>query len=181
MTTFVALLRGINVSGRNMIRMADLQQSFAALKLDNVQTYLQSGNVLFSTGRTDAAALAATIKDRIADDLGHNVEVRVLTAKELANIASSNPLWPRLGADEKLFHGTFLFRRISQTAFRNLKLPAQGGEQAVLVGQTILLFCPHRYGKTKLNNGFFEKALSIHATTRNWRTVLALRELCERR
>ncbi len=181
MTTFVALLRGINVSGRNLIRMVDLQRSFAALKLDDVRTYLQSGNVVFTAGRTDTDKLAAAIRDRIADDLLHHADVLVLPAKELATIASSNPLWPRPGAGETLFHATFLFQPVSQNIFRKLELPARAGEQVALVGQAILLFCPHGYGKTKLNNGFFEKALGIPATTRNWRTVLALRDLCAKR
>jgi len=102
----------------------------------------------------------------------------VLPAKELNAVAGSNPLWPRLEGDEKLFHCTFLFQPVSGDRFRKLKLPVQPGEQAVLVGQVVLLYCPHGYGRTKLNNGFFEKALGVRATTRNWRTVLALKSLC---
>ena len=181
MTTFVALLRGINVSGRNAIRMADLQQSLASLNFDDVRTYLQSGNVVFTASRTDADKLATVIRDRIAGDLRHHLNVLVMPAKELDTIASSNPLWPRPGAGETLFHATFLFQPVSQNVFRKLELPARAGEQAVLVGQVILLFCPYGYGKTKLNNGFFEKAFGVPATTRNWRTVLALRDLCAKR
>jgi uncharacterized protein (DUF1697 family) len=180
MTTFIALLRGINVSGKNPIRMADLQKSFEALALDDVRTYLQSGNVVFSGGRTDRGRLAPAIRNRIAGDFGHDVDVLVVAAEELHLIANSNPLWPRLGTDERLFHGTFLFQPISEGRFQELKLPSQPGEQAVLLGQVVLLYCPHGYGRTKLNNGFFEKALGIRATTRNWRTVLALHDLCSK-
>jgi len=181
MTAFVALLRGINVSGQKPMRMADLQKSCEALGLGDVRTYLQSGNVVFRAGRAAPRKLAGTLKARIAEDFGHDVEVLVLPAEELDRVAGSNPLWPRSGGEEKLFHGTFLFEPIAEERFRKLKLPAQPGELAVLVGQVVLLHCPHGYGRTKLNNGFFEKALGVPATTRNWRTVLALKDLCAER
>jgi len=181
MTTFIALLRGINVSGQKRMRMADLHKSCAASGLTDVRTYLQSGNVVFSANRADQRKLAATLRTRIANDFGHDVDVLVLSAKELDRIASSNPLWPRSGGAENLFHATFLFEPVAGGRFRTLTLPSQPGEQAVLVGQVVLLHCPHGYGRTKLSNNFFEKALGVPATTRNWRTVLALRGLCAER
>lgn len=177
MAVFVALLRGINVSGRKMIRMADLQKSVEALGFDRVRSYLQSGNVIFLSRRTDAKKLASDIKTRIAEDFGHDVDILVLSVKEIKRIAGSNPLFPRLGKNETLFHATFLFQPVSKADFEKLKLPAQPGEQAILIDQVVLLFCPHGYGRTKLNNSFFERKLGVPATTRNWRTVLALKDL----
>ncbi len=178
MTTFVALLRGINVSGQKHIRMAELQKSCEEAGLTDVRTYLQSGNVVFCASRADTRKLGVSLRARIVEDFGHDVQVLVLSAKELNRVASSNPLWPRSGGEGNLFHGTFLFQPVPADRFRTLKLPAQPGEQAVLVGQVVLLHCPHGYGRTKLNNNFFEKALGVPATTRNWRTVLALQDLC---
>jgi uncharacterized protein (DUF1697 family) len=178
MTTFVALLRGINVSGQKRIRMADLQKSCEALGLNQVRTYLQSGNVIFGASQSDPRKLAAAVRARIAEDFGHDVEVLVLPAMDLSRVAKSNPLWPRSDGDETLFHATFLFESVSANRFQNLTLPAQSGAQAKLVGQVVFLHCPHGYGRTKLNNAYFEKALGVPATTRNWRTVLALQKLC---
>ncbi len=178
MTTFVALLRGINVSGQKLIRMAALKNSFEALGFENVRSYLQSGNVVFRSGRTDSSKIALAIKARIVNDFKHDVEILVLPAKKLNFVASSNSFLPRVGVDEKLFHATFLFQSVSDDNFRKLKLPAQPGERALLVGQVVLLHCPHGYGKTKLNNAFFEKIFKVSATTRNWRTILALQKLC---
>lgn len=178
MTTYVALLRGINVSGKNPIRMSALQDSVSRLGFRDVQTYLQSGNIVLRTVPTDVAALAASIKTRITQEFGHEVPVLVLSAKDLALIARSNSLLPTSCGDETLFHYTFLFHPVSAAAFQALKLPAADGERALLVGNAILLHCPHGYGKTKLNNSFFERALGVPATTRNWRTVLALQALC---
>ena len=77
-----------------------------------------------------------------------------------------------------MFHATFLFQPVLKRSFEALKLPLAPGESAVLAGQVVLLHCPHGYGRTKLNNGYFEKVLGVAATTRNWRTVLALQQLC---
>ncbi len=177
MTTFVALLRGINVSGQKRIRMAELQKSCEAVGLTDVRSYLQSGNLVFRANQSAPRKLAATLRGRIAEDFGHDVEVLVLPAKDLSRVAKSNPLWPRSGGDETLFHATFLFEPVPANRFRDLTLPARSGEQAALVGQVVYLHCPHGYGRTKLNNAYFEKALGVPATTRNWRTVLALQDL----
>lgn len=178
MTTYLALLRGINVSGKNAIRMPALRDSLSGLGLRDVQTYLQSGNIVFGANQSDVAALATKIKTSIAQDFGHDVAVLVLSAKDLALIANSNSLWPKSGGEETLFHCTFLFEPVSPAAFNALKLPAAEGERVVLVENAVLLHCPHGYGKTKLNNSFFERALGVPATTRNWRTVLALHAVC---
>ncbi|MFA6901708.1 MAG: DUF1697 domain-containing protein [Gallionellaceae bacterium] len=178
MTTCIALLRGINVSGQKAIRMAGLQASLSALGLADVRTYLQSGNVVFRAEKADAGRLAAAIRARIAQDFGHEVAVLVMTAAQLDQIANANPLWPKDGGDEKLFYCTFLFEPVAASRFKALQLPAAEGEQALLAGNAVLLHCPHGYGKTKLNNNYFERALGVAATTRNWRTVLALQALC---
>ena len=179
MTTYIALLRGINVSGQKSIRMPELQDSFSSLGFTDVRTYLQSGNVVFRTEKkSDEGELSTVISARIKHDFGHVVSVIVISANELAHIINSNPLGPIAGGDEKLFHSTFLSEPVSVASFKALKLPAVEGERAVLVGKTVLLHCPHGYGNTKLNNSYFERALGVSATTRNWRTVLALQKLC---
>jgi len=137
--------------------------------------------VVFCANRSDPRKIAAALRARIAEDFGHDVEVLVLPAKELNRVANSNPLWPRSRGEGNLFHSTFLVQPVSAERFRSLKLPAQPGEQAMLVGRVVFLYCPHGYGRTKLNNNFFEKVLGVPATTRNWRTVLALRDLCTER
>ncbi len=179
MTTCVALLRAINVSGKNAIRMAELQQVCADLGLKGVRSYLQSGNLVFRTSRSDAAKLAGAIKAGIARGTGHDVAVLVMPAEEFNAVADSNPLRPQSGGEERMFHATFLFHPVSKRSFEALKLPLAPGESALLACQVVLLHCPHGYGRTKLNNGYFEKALGVPATTRNWRTVLALQQLCK--
>jgi uncharacterized protein (DUF1697 family) len=178
--TYIALLRGINVSGKNPVPMAKLKETFAELGFAEVKTYLQSGNVVFQTKKKSTATkLAGEIEAAIKSDFGHQVSVLVLTPGDLGAIASDNPLWPKSGGEETHFHATFLFDSVSKAAFDALKLPAAEGERAALSKGVVLLHCPHGYGRTKLNNTWFEKALKVRATTRNWRTVLALQKLTE--
>jgi uncharacterized protein (DUF1697 family) len=177
MTSYLALLRGINVSGRNSIRMPALRDSLSRLGFGGVQTYLHSGNIVFRTAKTNEALLAAKIRAAIAEDFGFEVPVLVMSMKDLGQIVNSNSLRPKTCEDDTLFHCTFVFQPISQDVFQSLNLPAAAGERAVLMGAAILLHCPHGYGRTKLNNNFFERVLGVAATTRNWRTMLALQAL----
>ena len=178
LTSYVALLRGINVSGKNSIQMDGLKESFSTLGFSKLQTYLQSGNVVFQTIKSDEGNLAAKIQAQIKHDFGYEVPVLVMSCKDLNGVANTNPLWPKSGGDEKFFHSTFLFKPVPGGNFASLKLPVVAGEQAVMSGSVVLLHCPHGYGKTKLNNSYFERVLGVPATTRNWRTVLALQALC---
>ena len=95
MAIYIALMRGINVSGRHLIRMAELQNSFAALGFADVQTYLQSGNVVFRSGKSDATTLASVIENKVKQDFGHDVAVLVLTAGQLAAIVRARIVFQR--------------------------------------------------------------------------------------
>lgn len=179
MTTFVALLRAVNVSGQNKIPMAELRRALGGLGLTGVETYMQSGNVVFDAQGDDPAEHAAAIHGLIEREFGHDVRVLVLTAAELAQVAAGNPFLADR-ADEKFLHATFLDVPVPEAAFAGLDLPAQEGERAERAGAVIYLYLPHGYGRTKLNNAYFERALGTPATTRNWRTVLALVEVSAR-
>jgi uncharacterized protein (DUF1697 family) len=183
MTTFVALLRAVNVGGRNRIPMAELREELSAAGLADVQTYVQSGNVVFRTDSDDPAEQAAALHDAISRGFGCDVQVLVLTHAELTRVSAGNP-FVVVGADEMYLHATFLFAPVAEAAFAGLELPAQEGELAALAGdegglggRVVYLHLPHGYGRSKLGNAWFERALKTPATTRNWRTVLALAEL----
>jgi len=181
MTMFVALLRGVNVAGRKRIGMEALRNSCEALGLSEVVSYLQSGNLVFSSTQEDSHGLADALEAKIAADFGQEVNVLVLPDKELEQIVRANPLSPRAAKAGSLYHASFLFRHVPETLFGELQLPLQEGEKAALVGRVVYLYCPQGYAKTALNNAWFEKALGTNATTRNWRTVRALAALCAKR
>ncbi len=187
MTTFVALLRAVNVSGQNRIPMAELRRALGGHGLTGLETYLQSGNVVFDAAGDDPAEQAAAIHDLIERELGHDVRVLALTAAELARVAAEMPFVGAADFDDNWVHATFVSAQVDEAGFAGLKLPAQPGEKAVLAagvaiaaGQVAYLYLPHGYGRTKLNNAYFERALKTPATTRNWRTVVALAQMSAR-
>jgi uncharacterized protein (DUF1697 family) len=172
--TYVALLRGINIGPRNRIGMSDLKVGFEGLGFSQVTTYVQSGNVVFSTEKSDTAQLAATISEMITNQFGHTVPVVVLTSNELQNIINNNPF---LHHDLTKLHVTFLAENPTAQTVASISLDPGRGDEWKINGFAIYLHCPINYGETKLTNSFFEKKLGCTATTRNWKTVLALQEL----
>ena len=191
MTTFVALLRAVNVGGHAPIPTADLRDSLAGLGFANVRTYLQSGSALFEAESGSRQEHAEAIALRIERDFGPRVGVLVLAADDMARVAAANPFAGAPDVDEKWLHATFLFGEASEAAysavyeaaFGKLALPAAEGERAAFVGTpalatpVVFLYLPRGYGQTKLSNAYFERSLGAAATTRNWRTVRALDEL----
>jgi uncharacterized protein (DUF1697 family) len=174
MPVYVAMLRGINVGGHNLIKMEGLRAAFAALGFDDVRTYVQSGNIVFQTATTATARLAKKTSKKILDAFGLDVPVLIRTADELSEVLKSNPLLKRTGIDETKLHVTFLAAASPKQTDEILKPLAGQSELFAVRGTEIYLYCPGGYGSTKLSNGAIEKKLSVHATTRNWNTVNVL-------
>ena len=172
MTTFIALLRGINVTGRKIVRMEQLRASFEALGFRKVQTYVQSGNVVFEAAR--ASGLAKKIEEKIADDFGFPVPVLLRTTGELATVIKRNPFLKDEDVDQSKLHVTFLSDDPPKTATALLQPLAADSERFQVIGREIYLYCPEGYGRTRLSNAAIEKKLSVGATTRNWKTTNAL-------
>ncbi len=167
-TTYVALLRGINVGGRTL-RMEALRPVIAGMGLQDVRTYIQSGNVLF---RSDGAVEAAELERAIADAFGMPVGVLLRTADEMAAVSRANPFVGRDGNPRHL-HVTFL----ANEPAGDLAGVSHPPEEHHLAGREIYLLCPNGYGESKLGNAFFERRLKVAATTRNWATVMRLTEM----
>ncbi|HVY69231.1 MAG TPA: DUF1697 domain-containing protein [Verrucomicrobiae bacterium] len=176
MPAYVAMLRGINVTGRNMIKMERLRASFEALGFKNVQTYLQSGNVIF-TAPGAAPKLQKQIEARLLADHGFEVKVFLRTGAELAAVVEANPFAKNTALEPAKLHVTFLSEDAPATAAETLKALVTQQEEFHIAGREIYLQCPASYGNTKLSNNNIERKLKLGATTRNWRSVNALCEL----
>ena len=174
-TTFVLLLRGINVGGRNRLPMADLRALVGALGHGDVRTHLQSGNIV-CTGIGRAAEVAAGLSATIRDELSLSVPVVARTAEQWAAMATANPYAGAHGDTPKSLHVTFL--SAAPDPALEADLVARAGEFAPdrlsVVGPDVFLHLPGGYAETALQNGLLEKRLGRVATTRNWRTVTAL-------
>lgn len=171
MTTFVALLRGINVSGHRPVLMRKLAATCAALGLTNVVTYLQSGNVVADSDQDDATGLRHRIEAAIREAFGFSVVVLLRTAREMEAIVASNPFAVAAAENPKLVHVTFLSEPPSPEAAARLQARTFEPDEVRLAASEAFLHCPGGYGRTKLPNQFLEKVLTVSATTRNWSTV----------
>lgn len=177
MPSYVALFRGINVSGQKTIRMEDLKTLFEDLGFERIQTYIQSGNVVFSTDRTATPAIVTAIEKGVRTQFGLQVAVVLRTGKELAEVVSGNPFPVETGKDAAGFHVTFLATAPDPTALDVLR-QVRGDPDEIRIGsREIYLYCPGGYGRTKFNNTTIERKLGTVATTRNWKTVLKLLEM----
>lgn len=188
MKTFISLLRGINVSGQNKIRMPVLKGLYESLNLANVLPYIQSGNVIFDCAEQDPANLARSIEVEIERSFGTSVRVLLRDKNRFQQIIESNPFLHQRNGDPEKLHVTFLSDSPSELTISNLPLQtdpnnsrAGNGDEFLVYDKEIYLFCRNGYGRTKISNNFFERKLNISATTRNWKTVNALYELANQR
>jgi uncharacterized protein (DUF1697 family) len=177
MKTYVALLRGINVGGHKKILMADLKAHLEELGWEGIQTYIQSGNIIFRWIDDNPGQIAQAIKQKLQDKYGFEVPTLVLDAGKLMNIINNNPfIRDPETAHERLFV-TFLLSAPRSDLARKLRELEQTNEQFVLDGEIIFLYYPDGYGSAMVNNNTFEKTLQVEATTRNWKTISKLYEM----
>jgi uncharacterized protein (DUF1697 family) len=168
-TRHAAMLRGINLGARNRVAMPALRELFEDMGFTDVETYVQSGNVVFTANsKPQAAAIAA----RIAKDLGVTSPVLIRSATELGRIVQGVPFKGDAGA----FHVTLLEDRPKAADLKAIDADRFAPDEFAVVGKDVYLRCPKGYGVSKLSNTFWEKKLNTVATTRNWRTITALRD-----
>lgn len=178
MTTYVALLRGINVSGKNLIKMAALRALVESLGYERVQTYIQSGNIVFDSPTRSTTKVVDALATAIAREFALDVQVLARTNTELSALLMVNPL-TRPDVDTAKLHVTFLASSPAAETAQSIDEVDTTPDEFAIVGREVFVHCPNGYGNTKLNNTFFEKKLGVAATTRNWRTVQTLASLAD--
>ncbi len=171
----VSLLRGINVGGHDLISMARLRALYAALGCDDVQTYLQSGNVVYRRHR-DPAGVARSAERAIKHELGLDVRVLTRTHAELAAIAAADP-FPDADPSRRVV--MYLAGPPGREIARELEHVTLGPDEAFLIGEEIHLHCPDGIGNSRLPGLLSEKRLGVAATARNWRTTTRLLEMSD--
>lgn len=174
MTVYVALLRGINVGGHNQLKMDRLRAIAAGCGYGNVQTYIQSGNVGFSS-RAGAAKVATELHDAILASAGVDSRVVVRTAAEIHAVLRDNPFLDR-DTDPKTLHVAFVYDDEVPTLYA---VPAAryAPDEVVLGTRDAYLFTPNGVGRSKLANESMMRKLGIQGTVRNWATVTTLAEM----
>lgn len=172
MPTHVALLRAINVGGKNRVPMSDLVRMFEAAGARAVRTYIQSGNVVFEAAASAAPRIATVVREAIASELGHHVPLVLRTAAELHEAATKNPLFAA-GDEERLYVG-FLAEAPTKAAVAALDPARSPPDRFVVRGREVYLHLPNGAGKTKITVDWLDAKLGTVTTVRNWRTVTTL-------
>ena len=175
MYPYILLLRGINVGGHNKIPMTALRDMLASMGMQKVQTYVQSGNAVFYSKLEDAEQIAKLVEQQLDTVFGFQISVFCYSKEELERIYHKNRF---IGTkDPTQLYVTFLSKPISPSSQQSLILPPNIEDECIIQDREIYVYCPNGYGRTKLNNNYFEKKLAVNATTRNWKTVQNLHDM----
>jgi len=178
MPTFISFLRGVNVGGK-VLSMSGLRRLCEDLGFKNVQTYIQSGNVLHETANKSTASISRSIEAEISRQFAMSVCVVTLKASELAAIIKRNPFVKEKGIDQTRLHATLLFAKPTKYGLAKLAAIPAGEDRYHVMGTTVYLYCPDGYGRSKLANPNLERALGVTCTTRNWNTMRRLVEMAD--
>ena len=177
MTTHLALLRGINVSGHNMIKMEALKTTLENIGFQNVITYIQSGNVFVTTEEDNPAKVGFLIKQEIFKAFGYEVPVVVIAKSDLEACLTNNPYLKEKDLDTKKLYVAFVSMALRNEAINNLKMSQVKPDQAHIDTNRIYIKYAVGAGKTRLDQKYIEKKLNVTATIRNWNTVTHLLEM----
>lgn len=177
MTTYTALLRGINVGGHRKIKMADLRHMLTSTGLKNVRTYIQSGNVIFQSDEIDPNVLSNSIKEQVKNIFSHDVTVIIRTPDQLASLIAINPFEAR-NQDPYMLYVTFFQQEISNKKQKEIESLSNDIESYQFdYGDLFSLIDKQTDKKGLFSNNYIEKMSGVASTTRNWKTVNRIFEL----
>lgn len=182
MALYLALFRGINVSGKNIIKMESLRKQMDLAGYGNVQTYIQSGNVVFEAKETSKAKVSVAIESLIKKEYGHDITVFVLDMADMNKVAANNPYATRDELEEgsKKLYVTFLSEIPQKENIQKL-YDAPIGDDSIEFNDDILYFkLATKASDSKLSNNLIESKLKLRATTRNWNTTIKLLTMLEK-
>ncbi|MBT8262953.1 MAG: DUF1697 domain-containing protein [Flavobacteriaceae bacterium] len=171
MYRYIALLRGINVGGHKKLPMAELRTLFESLGFVDVQSYIQSGNVVFSS---EEKVSGEVISEAIKGEYGWKVPVLIKTPDEINGILDNCP-FPKEAKEKSYF--MFLFQPPSTENIKTTLSFQYPDEEYVITPQCVYFYCSQGYGRAKLSGNLFEQKLKVSVTARNYRTMTKLIEL----
>jgi uncharacterized protein (DUF1697 family) len=176
----ISMLRGVNLGSHHRIKMDALRSVYESVGLRDVQTYVQSGNVIFRTDKACAPSLAARIENGVERAFGFRSTVILRTVPEMRNAVSRNPFAQRSGIEPARLAVIFLATDPEVEAAKALAAVKVVSEEAHVVGREVFVYYPNGMARPKLSFTVIEKTLKTPATGRNWNTVTKLLEIAER-
>ncbi len=179
MTAIISLLRGVNVGAHNRIQMGALRALYESLGLRDAQTYVQSGNVVFTTHKRDLIALAKLIEDAIARDFDFHPSVILRTCSELRDVIARNPFANRSGVEPSKLLVNFLASDPGAEVRDKVLSLKTGPEELRMDGRELYIYFPNGMARPKMSWAVLERTLKVSGTGRNWNSVTKLLEMAE--
>jgi uncharacterized protein (DUF1697 family) len=182
MKTFISLLRGVNMAGHNKIKMTDLSSLYKKIGLKDVETFIQSGNVVFTDpGNLSETDLTEQIEDAVSKKFKYNIPVIIRTPEEFREIVSLNPFSDVENFNPEKLAVIFLYEKPSEAQIEKVKNIDYPPDKFIINGKEIFIYCPNGFGKSKIYTGFFENKMKVSGTGRNWNTINALLKIAEKK
>ena len=177
MTTYISILRGINVGGHRKIIMAELRKMYELLGFSQIKSYIQSGNVVFKTNqKMSSHELESLLEKSIKETFGHEVPVLIRTSEEWKMAIKTNPFFTKEANTDKLFI-TFLSQSPSTALKEELSSMDFSPDQLKIIDKCVYLYCERKYHETKMTHSIIERKLKVKATARNWKTIMKISAL----
>lgn len=177
MPIYIALLRGINVGPHKRMKMDKLRSTCEGLGLEDVKTYIQSGNIVFRGPKSSEAALAKKLGDCIGRDFGFTADVITRTKEEMERVIAQNPLLREKGVDESKLHVVFLTAKPSPASLKKLQELTLAPDRVRSLDREIYFYFPNGVSGSSLWKHPLDKVVAMTATMRNWNTVNKLHEM----
>ncbi len=181
MDTYITLLRGVNMTGHNVIKMTSLANMLKNIGYADAETYIQSGNIVYTCHNNNKDNVSAMIKNAILAELNLDIAVITRTSDDLTKIISANPFLEEPGFDPSKMAVLFLELKPSYAQIQKVAGINYPPDKFRINDSEIYVYCPNGFGKTKLYTNFFEAKMKVTGTARNWRTVTKLQEMAEKK
>lgn len=182
MRTLVSFLRGVNMAGHNKIKMTGLAALYKEIGFENSETFIQSGNVIFSDPASRSVnEITTLIEKAISDRLGLDVPALVRDIPEMKEIIALNPFLSEEGFDPAKMAVMFLHKNPDEESLLKMEDVNYPPDKFRITGREIYIWCPNGFGRTKLYTNFFETKMKVIGTARNWNTINAMLELAEKK
>jgi uncharacterized protein (DUF1697 family) len=170
------------MAGHNSIKMSDLTNLYKDLGFTDVETYIQSGNIIFCSGENEQVpAISNRIEKAILERFDLNIPVMIRTVQEMKDLSSSNYFLSEVDFDPAKMAVIFLHDKCKESQFKKVEDVNYPPDRFFISGSEIFIYCPNGFGRTKIYTNFFEKKMGVIGTGRNWKTITTLMDIIEKR
>ena len=176
MQKFISFLRGVNMTGHNSMKMADLTSLCTDLGFRDVKTYIQSGNLIFSSDETEEK-VRARLEKGITDKFSYNISAMIRTPDEIVALSLTNPYLAEDNFDAAKMAVIFLHEAVGSEQKGKVNSVSYPPDKFHIDGREIYIYCPNGFGRTKLYTNFFENRMGVTGTARNWKTITTIHNI----